>query len=347
MSVTAWWSTSSDRYLSDTDHQLGRRHRVAADKFPPAHTATRSTRPLVLRHLTYTSDDRTQRRTRRTIVGRIARCHERNDRRYYSQVVDLNGARVLVTGASRGIGEAIAREAVRRGAKVIGVARGATALNAVMQSIGGVAYSCDLTVDNERASLVERLEAVHGPIDVLINNAGVDDTRMFAQASSLDVERVITLNQIAPIELMRQALPRMQSRNRGHVVNISSLAAAGGFAGMSLYCSSKAGLSGFHRVLRHELKGSYVGMTLVEIGPIPTDMLASVKGLRAAERMFARLRRMQLLPEVPRERVADAVCNAIEHNTANVCLPKRAKVYPVLVGLPQRIVNALTFDIKR
>ncbi|NCX18579.1 MAG: SDR family NAD(P)-dependent oxidoreductase, partial [Acidimicrobiia bacterium] len=164
-------------------------------------------------------------------------------------------ARVLVTGASRGIGEAIAREATRRGAKVIGVARSTGVLNGVMQSISGVAYPCDLSVDSERASLIERLEAVHGPIDVLINNAGVDDTKMFAQTSTLDVQRVITLNQIVPIELMRQALPRMQSRNRGHVVNISSLAAAGGFAGMTLYCSSKAGLSGFHRVLRHEMKG--------------------------------------------------------------------------------------------
>ncbi|NCZ68472.1 MAG: SDR family NAD(P)-dependent oxidoreductase, partial [Acidimicrobiia bacterium] len=85
--------------------------------------------------------------------------------------MDLNGARVLVTGASRGIGEAIAREATRRGAKVIGVARSTGVLNGVMQSISGVAYPCDLSVDSERASLIERLEAVHGPIDVLINNA--------------------------------------------------------------------------------------------------------------------------------------------------------------------------------
>lgn len=195
--------------------------------------------------------------------------------------------------------------------------------------------------------MIGRLEAIHGPIDVLINNAGVDDTRVFASASSLDVQRVITLNQIVPIELMRQSLPLMRSRGRGHVVNISSLAAAGGFAGMTLYCSSKAGLSGFHRVLRHEMKGSPVGLTIVEIGPIPTDMLASVKGLRAPEQMFSRLRRLQLLPEVPRERVARAVCNAVERGTANVCLPRRAKIYPLLVGLPQRIVNLLTNDIKR
>jgi len=100
-------------------------------------------------------------------------------------------------------------------------------------------------------------------------------------------------------------------------------------------------------VLRHELKGSPIGLSLVEIGPIPTDMLANVKNVRAAERMFARLRRLQLLPEIPRERVAQAVCDAIELNTANVCLPKRAKIYPLLVGLPQRIVNVITADIKR
>jgi len=261
--------------------------------------------------------------------------------------MDLRGARVLVTGASRGIGEAIAREATARGAKVIGIARSTGVLTAAMQSIGGVAFPSDLSSEAERVDLINRLEAIHGPIDVIINNAGVDDTRMFAQASSLDVHRVVTLNQIVPIELMRQALPLMQSRGQGHVVNISSLAAAGGFAGMTLYASSKAGLSGFHRVLQHEMRGSPVGLTLVEIGPIPTDMLTSVKGLRAAEQMFARLRRMQLLPEVPRERVATAVCNAIERGTTNVCLPKRAKIYPILVGLPQRIVNLITADIKR
>lgn len=265
----------------------------------------------------------------------------------YHLDMDLSGARVLVTGASRGIGEAIARQAASRGAKVIGVARSAGALNDVMQAINGVAYPCDLSEAAQRNDLIGRLEAVHGAIDVVVNNAGVDDTKMFAQASALDVERVITLNQVVPIELMRQAVPLMRSRGRGHVVNISSLAAAGGFAGMTLYCSSKAGLSGFHRVLRHELKGSPVGLSLVEIGPIPTDMLANVKNVRAAERMFNRLRRLQLLPEVPRERVAKAVCDAIERNTANVCLPKRAKIYPILVGLPQRIVNLITSDIKR
>jgi hypothetical protein len=95
------------------------------------------------------------------------------------------------------------------------------------------------------------------------------------------------------------------------------------------------------------MKGSPVGLTIVEIGPIPTDMLANVKGLRAPEQMFSRLRRLQLLPEVPRERVARAVCNAVERGTANVCLPRRAKIYPVLVGLPQQIVNLLTGGIKR
>jgi len=265
----------------------------------------------------------------------------------YHRVMKLNGARVLVTGASRGIGEAIAREAASRGAKVIGVARSTGALNDAMHAINGVAYPCDLAETAQRTDLIGRLEAIHGPIDVVVNNAGIDDTKMFAQASALDVERVITLNQVVPIELMRQAVPLMRSRGAGHVVNISSLAAAGGFAGMTLYASSKAGLSGFHRVLRHELKGSPVGLSLVEIGPIPTDMLANVKNVRAAEQMFNRLRRLQLLPEVPRERVAEAVCDAIEKNTANVCLPKRAKIYPILVGLPQRIVNLITSDIKR
>ena len=86
----------------------------------------------------------------------------------YHLVMDLSGARVLVTGASRGIGEAIARQAASRGAKVIGVARSAGALNDVMQAINGVAYPCDLSEAAQRNDLIGRLEAVHGAIDVVV-----------------------------------------------------------------------------------------------------------------------------------------------------------------------------------
>jgi len=261
--------------------------------------------------------------------------------------MDLKNKTVLVTGASRGIGEAIAIELSRAGAKIIGVARDIQRLELAMHPIGGTCVCCDLSDLNAVSSLIEKIESEHGPIDVLINNAGVDHTGLLQDATSDDIRQVIVTNQITPIDLTRQVLVGMRQRQSGHVVNISSLAASGGFVGMTLYSSSKSGLSGFHRVLRHELHGTPIGMTLVEIGPIPTDMLAGVYQVEATFKMFKRLQKLQLLPEVSRERVARNVRRAIEKNRRHVCLPLRGKIYPILSGAPQKIIDMVMSTIPR
>lgn len=259
----------------------------------------------------------------------------------------LVGKTVVVTGASRGIGEAIAKECVAAGATVIGVARNAILLEQTMKAIGGKRVVCDLADASAVDGLIARIEVTYGPVDVLVNNAGVDHTGYFANTSNDDVRSIIQINQITPIELVRQVLPGMTTRNSGHIVNVSSLAASAGFVGMSLYCSSKAGLSNFHRVLRHELASSPVRTTLVEIGPIPTDMLDGVYSLAATERSFRRMRRLGLMPEMPRQRVAREVRNAIEGEKRHVRLPRRAVLYPWMSSAPQRIIDILLGDIAR
>lgn len=139
----------------------------------------------------------------------------------------------------------------------------------------------------------------------------------------------------------------MTARGSGHIANVSSIAANGGFVGMSLYCSSKAGLSNFHRVLRHELAACPVRTTLVEVGPIPTDMLNDVYSLAATERSFRRMRRLGLLPEVSRVRVAQGVRKAIEGEKRHVRFPRRAVLYPWLSAAPQKIIDLLHRDIAR
>ncbi len=261
--------------------------------------------------------------------------------------MDLKNKTVLVTGASRGIGEAIAIEMSRAGAKIIGVARDIQRLEQAMKPIGGIPVCCDLSDLIAVSTLIEKIESQHGPIDVLINNAGVDHTGLLQDATSDDIRQVIVTNQISPIDLTRQVLIGMRRRQIGHVVNISSLAASGGFSGMTLYSSSKSGLSGFHRVLRHELSGTPIGMTLVEIGPIPTDMLSGVYRVETTFKMFRRLQKLQLLPEVSRERVARNVRRAIENGRQHVCLPLRGKIYPILSGAPQKIVDVIMSTIPR
>jgi short-subunit dehydrogenase len=245
--------------------------------------------------------------------------------------MEIAGTRWVVTGASAGIGEAIAKEARARGADVIGVARRDT-----------VAVQADLTDPAQVARLVERIESDNGPIDVWVNNAGVETVGPFADATADDVRVTHQLNLIAPIELCRQIIPRMEQRGHGHVVNVSSMASSAGFTGMSLYCSTKGGLSNFHRVLRTEMKGSPVGLTIVEIGPIPTDMLDRVYAHPPTERGFRRLRRLQLMPEVDRATVAKGVVDAVENGRATVRYPRRAVAFPVMTSAPQRILELLT-----
>lgn len=248
----------------------------------------------------------------------------------------------LVTGASAGTGEAIARTAATHGARVVGVARRSDVLASVMDDIGGSAVVADLADPSVVAGLIDRVEAEHGPIDVLVNNAGYEGVGAFVDATAADVRTIHELNLLTPIELCRQVLPRLLERGRGHVVNVSSMASSAGFPGMALYCSTKAGLSNFHRVVRAEIGDSPVGSTIVELGPIPSDMLDRVYEHPEAERGFRRFRRLQLMPEVDRQVVADSVVDAVARGRRAVRHPKRASMFPWLTSTPQRAVDALT-----
>jgi uncharacterized protein len=260
-----------------------------------------------------------------------------------NQKMDLNGARIVITGGSRGIGEAIARDLAKKGAHLALVARNADLLETVASSLPkAVAIVADQSDRTAIEGLIARCEtALGGPIDVLINNAGVDEIGYFANATADDIVRIHQINLLAPIELCRQALVGMRSRRSGHIVNISSMASSVGFTGMSLYCSTKAGLSNFTAILRRELRNTGVGITIVELGPIPTDMLDHLNSCPPIEKSFTRFRRLQLLPNVPRERVATEVVAAIESARQTVRLPKRAALFPMARAFPQRAVNLL------
>jgi uncharacterized protein len=262
--------------------------------------------------------------------------------------MQLDGSRVLVTGASRGIGESIARRCAQAGATVALAARDTEKLDALAASLGPNTVVCpiDLSepaqVDGWIATVEDR---IGGPIDVLINNAGLDMVGLLADKSADDVRRIHQVNLLSPIELIRQVLPSMVSRRSGHIVNVSSTAACGGFSGLAMYGSTKAGLSNFTRILRAELKGTGVETTVVSLGPVPTDMLATINEFDPARKAFRRFRRLQLMPNVDRDKVADAVIDAIRSERAHVRLPRRAAIYPAMAEFPQHMVNALSWRI--
>src|SRR5215208_84424 len=155
--------------------------------------------------------------------------------------MELTGSRVLITGASRGIGEALARRFAASGARVALVARTEPAIKDLAAELGGTAHPADLADRDEVRGLVARVEGDGGPIDVLVNNAGVEQAGSFDRQSAEEVERTFQVNLLTPAELSRQVLPGMLRRGRGHIVNVSSLAGTAIFPGLVAYSSTKAG----------------------------------------------------------------------------------------------------------
>jgi len=255
--------------------------------------------------------------------------------------MNLPGSRVLVTGASRGIGAALATEFAAAGARVVLVGRDATALDEVARRVGGVAWVTDLADAEEVRGLVKRIEATAGPLDVLVNNAGVENSGGFADQSEEAVEASYRVNLLTPAQLCRQALPGMLARGRGHIVNISSLAAFSAFPGLAVYGSSKAGLTQLTAGLRADLRGSQVGTTIVELGPVATAMLARVKIYAPTGDSFARMYRLGLIVDVHPETVARATVGAVGTGRRHVRLPRRSALAARLAASPRRTTELL------
>jgi uncharacterized protein len=260
--------------------------------------------------------------------------------------MELRGKRVLITGASRGIGEALAHGFAERGANVALVARSADAIEKLAADLGGTAHPADLCDREQVATLIHHVEDEAGPVDVLVNNAGVGFTGAIDHFTADQLRDTYQLNLLTPAELCRQAIPRMLHRGGGHLVNISSMAGVGVFPGMTAYASTKAGLTHFTAGLRADLKKTTIGSTVVELGPIPTDMLDQVDDYGPTEKSFRRFYQLQLIVDVPRETVATQVVEAVEKGRRHVRIPKRAWLFPALAESPRRITEILLTGVK-
>ena len=255
--------------------------------------------------------------------------------------MELRGKRVLITGASRGIGESLAHAFAGAGATVALVARTEDALRALAAELGGTAHVADLSDPTQVATLIQRVEDEAGPIDVLVNNAGVGPTENFANASNDHLRHITEVNYLAPAELCRQAIPRMLGRGGGHIVNVSSMAGCAAFPGLTAYGASKAALSHFTAGLRADLRGLSIGTTLVELGTVPTDMLAQVVEYEPAAKSFQRGYRLRIMVDVSRERVADEVVEAVQKGRRHVRIPKRGALFPMLCEASRRTAELL------
>jgi uncharacterized protein len=255
--------------------------------------------------------------------------------------MELKGAKVLVTGASRGIGESIARQMAAAGAQVAVAARSESALSALAVSIGGKAFAVDLTDPDAVSALIPRVEAEFGPIDVLVNNAGLESIMPLDLESDASIRAVTRLNLEAPMVLTRHVLGGMKARGTGHIVFTSSLAGSAPFPAMSVYCATKAGLNNFVAAVRLELRGTAIGTTLVAPGPVDTSMWDRLEGEGHVDEVLKRFRMLQLIPKKSPEFIARKTVAAVAANRRHVRTPRRLSAVFWLGEAPRRLNEML------
>ncbi|WP_205698221.1 SDR family oxidoreductase [Conexibacter sp. SYSU D00693] len=174
--------------------------------------------------------------------------------------MELQGARVLLTGATGGIGHAIARRLHAAGAQLVLTGRRLDVLEPLAAELGGRAVAVDLAVREE----VDRLAADCADVDVLVANAALPASGQFVEDFDLQrIDRALDVNLRAPIVLARALVPEMLARGRGHLVLISSIAGRTSAPGSSIYSATKFGLRGFAQGLRGDLHGTPVGASVV------------------------------------------------------------------------------------
>jgi NADP-dependent 3-hydroxy acid dehydrogenase YdfG len=186
----------------------------------------------------------------------------------------LTGRTALVTGASRGIGAAVARRLAAAGARVALLARSESALRTLATELGRdpLVVPCDVSEPGAAERAARMLAAAGATPDIVVNNAGAFLVAPAAETSIDAFRATLEVNLIAPFTFVRTFLGGMRERGSGHVVTIGSIADRMAFPGNAAYAASKYGLRALHEVLRAELRGTGVRVTLVSPGPVNTEL---------------------------------------------------------------------------
>jgi short-subunit dehydrogenase len=199
----------------------------------------------------------------------------------------LRGARVLITGASGGIGRAIAREFAARGARLVLNARRREEIEAVAEDLR-VAHGSDVetmvgdvTNPDARREMLERAVARFGGLDILINNAGVGAFGRFDEADAARLRKIMEVDFFAAVELIREALPTLRRGKKPLVVNISSILGHRGIPLAAEYCAAKFALRGLSESLRAEFASAGVGVLVVSPGTTETGFFDNVLEMRS------------------------------------------------------------------
>lgn len=218
---------------------------------------------------------------------------------------EISGKRVLITGASSGVGEATAKQLAAAGAELILVARRRDELERVASefpkgAVPAAIYVCNLNEQSAIDALCDKVLAEQGPIDVLINNAGRSIRRsIFSSFDRFhDYQRTMQLNYFAPVKLTLRLMPGMLERGSGRIINISTMSTLLTVPRFSAYVGSKSALDGFSRSVDAEVRRSGVRVCTVHLPLVRTPMIAPTKAYKKVK-------------AISPQSAADMVCEAI------------------------------------
>jgi short-subunit dehydrogenase len=242
--------------------------------------------------------------------------------------VDLAGARVLITGATGGIGHAIVRAFHERGAELVLTGRRTEVLDDLIAEVGGKAIAADLA----DAGSISELMTEAGGIDVLVANAALPGDGALDTFTEAEIDRSLDVNLRAPIVLSRWAAEQMVPRGRGHIVLIGSLAGRAATPRLSMYNASKFGLRGFALAYREELRGTGVGVSLIAPGFVSEAGMFADSGNELPPGMRA----------VSPDDVAKAVLRSIDKDLGEVSVaPPELKAMSMLAVAAPRLSAAM------
>jgi short-subunit dehydrogenase len=219
----------------------------------------------------------------------------------------LAGKVVAITGGARGIGKATAAALVRRGCRV---------------ASGTVALPLDVTDRESFSAFLDEAERQLGPLDVLINNAGIMPVTQLVDESEESIRRQVDINLHGVIAGTQMAIERMGPRRRGHIVNIASQAGKGGLPGIATYAATKHAVVGLTESVRWELRGSGIDLSCVMPTVVNTELTSGVG--------------QRWVKPVEADDVAEAIVEALETNRYDVWVPKENGVIYKVIGLLPR-----------
>ncbi len=251
----------------------------------------------------------------------------------------IAGSRILITGASQGIGRSLAEAAARRGARVLAAARSEDQLRELAEAVraaGGVieTVTADVTCAADRERMRDAAVAHFGGLDVLVNNAGIGATGHFADVSPDRLRKIMEVNFFGLTETTRTLLPLLRAGERPAIVNISSIAGKRGIPARSEYSASKFAVQGFSEALRAELAKDGIDVLVVCPGLTRTNFSRNM--LEQKARMP-----MDHLRGMSSEEVAEATLRAIERNRRETCLTAQGRLMVLVSRFFPRLADRI------